>query len=185
MRARIKDDALAQLVLSGLVLGSIYALIAIGYVIIYKATSVVNFAQGDAVMVGAYIALTLYSFLHLPLPIVVLLTIALSAGSGAIIERVVYRQLLNAPVVSIIIATLAVGLILRSLVRIVFGPSLYSFPPLLHPSPIIVGELVTTQQNLLIFGIVIISISLLVVFFQRTRLGKAMRAVYRIGTPLS
>src|SRR5687767_214612 len=99
---------LAQLIVSGLVLGAIYALIALGYVIIYKATSVVNFAQGEAVMVGAYIGLSVYSFMHLPVPLVFAITMGLAALLGVVIERVAYRRLVGAPVISLIIATLAV-----------------------------------------------------------------------------
>lgn len=167
----------AQLILSGLVLGAIYGLIALGYIIIYKATSVVNFAQGEAVMVGAYIGLVLYSFVSLPLPLVFLLTIAGASVLGVVIERVAYRKLVDAPIISIIIATLAVGLILRNVVRIVFGPNVYPFPPLLPSRPFRVVGLVTTPQNLLIVGVSLGCMVLLFLYFRHTKWGKAMRAV--------
>ncbi len=173
---------LAQLILSGLVLGAIYALIALGYVIIYKATSVVNFAQGEAVMVGAYIGLSVYSFMHLPVPLVFAITVTLAALLGATIERVAYRRLVGAPVISLIIATLAVGLILRNIVRLVFGPNVYPFPPLIASRPLRFGGLVTTPQNLFILGVSLACMLLLFVYFRYTKWGKAMRAVSQNGT---
>jgi len=167
----------AQLIVSGLVLGAIYALIALGYVIIYKATSVVNFAQGEAVMVGAYIALSVHGLMHLPVPLVFGITIAVAAVLGVTIERVAYRRLLDAPVISLIIATLAVGLILRNIVRLVFGPNVYPFPPLMGNRPLVVGGVVTTPQNLLILGVAVTCMVLLFLYFRYTRWGKAMRAV--------
>jgi branched-chain amino acid transport system permease protein len=173
---------LAQLIVSGLVLGAIYALIALGYVIIYKATSVVNFAQGEAVMVGAYIALSVYSFMHLPVPLVFAITVAIAALLGVGIERVAYRRLVGAPVISLIIATLAVGLILRNIVRLVFGPNVYPFPPLIANRPLRFGGLVTTPQNLLILGVSVACMLLLFAYFRYTKWGKAMRAVSQNGT---
>ncbi len=173
---------LAQLILSGLVLGAIYALIALGYVIIYKATSVVNFAQGEAVMVGAYIGLSVYSFMHLPVPLVFGITMAVAALLGVIIERVAYRRLVGAPVISLIIATLAVGLILRNVVRLIFGPNVYPFPPLIANRPLRFAGLVTTPQNLLILGVSVTCMVLLFLYFRLTKWGKAMRAVSQNGT---
>jgi len=173
---------LAQLILSGLVLGAIYALIALGYVIIYKATSVVNFAQGEAVMVGAYIGLSVYSFMHLPVPLVFAITMAVAALLGVIIERVAYRRLVGAPVISLIIATLAVGLILRNVVRLIFGPNVYPFPPLIANRPLRFAGLVTTPQNLLILGVSVTCMVLLFLYFRLTKWGKAMRAVSQNGT---
>ncbi len=168
---------LAQLVVSGLVLGAIYALIALGYVMIYKATSVVNFAQGDTLMVSAYVALSLYSFLRAPVPLVFVITIVVTAVLGVVIERVAYRRLINAPVISLIIATLAVGLILRNVVRLVYGPNVYPFPPLLVNRPLRLAGVVTTPQNLLILGVALVCMVLLFAFFRYARWGKAMRAV--------
>jgi branched-chain amino acid transport system permease protein len=173
---------LAQLILSGLVLGAIYALIALGYVIIYKATSVVNFAQGEAVMVGAYIGLSVYSFMHLPVPLVFAITMAVAALLGVIIERVAYRRLVGAPVISLIIATLAVGLILRNVVRLIFGPNVYPFPPLIANRPLRFAGLVTTPQNLLILSVSVTCMVLLFLYFRLTKWGKAMRAVSQNGT---
>lgn len=166
-----------QLIVSGLVLGAIYALIALGYVIIYKATSVVNFAQGEAVMVGAYIAISVHSLTHLPMPFVFAITIALAALLGIVIDRVAYRRLVGAPVISFIIATLAVGLILRNVVRLIFGPNVYPFPALIANRPLRFGWFVTTPQNLLIVGVAITCMLLLFLYFHYTRWGKAMRAV--------
>jgi branched-chain amino acid transport system permease protein len=170
-------DVLPQLVASGLVNGSIYSLMAIGYVIIYKGTSVVNFAQGEAVMVGGYFALVFYTTLHLPAYAVLPLTFLASMLFWVVVERIAYRPLQDAPVFSLVIATFAVGLSLRSLARLVFGPDIYHFPPLFSTAPIQFQGVFLNKQSLWILIVSLLSTVILLLFFRLTRLGKAMRAV--------
>lgn len=170
-------EFLPQLVASGLVNGSIYSLMAIGYVIIYKGTSVVNFAQGEAVMTGGYLALVLYTVLQLPVYLVLPLTFLGSMLFWLLLERVAYRPLQDAPVFSLVIATFAVGLSLRSLVRLVFGPDIYQFPPLFSTAPVEFGGVFLNEQSLWIVVVSLAATLLLLGFFRFTRLGKAMRAV--------
>ena len=168
---------LSQLVVSGIVNGAIYSLMAIGYVLIYKGTNVVNFAQGEAVMVGGYIALVYFSFLKLPMYSVLILTFISAMIFWMVVERVVYRSLQGAPVFTLIIATFAVGLSLRNVVRLIFGPDIYNFPPLLSITPIDIFGVYTTKQNLFILFVGLVSTILLFAFFRYTKIGMALRAI--------
>jgi len=122
---------LSQLILSGIVNEAIYSLMAISYVLIYKGTNVVNFAQGEAVMLGGYISLMHISFLGLSALVTLPLTFITAMLFWIIVERTVYRSLQDAPVFSLIIATFAVGICIRNIVRLIFGRNIYNFPPLL------------------------------------------------------
>jgi branched-chain amino acid transport system permease protein len=167
---------LAQVVLSGLTLGSLYALTALGFAIIFRAAGVVNFAQGEMMMIGAMFALVLYRDYQLGYLPAFLLALVLAWGMGALVERVAYRPLLHAPVFTVILSTVAVGQMLRSGVRIVRGDELALFPPILSAQPFTWLGLSFTLLNI---GIVVLALAFLggfVGFFRWTRLGWAMRA---------
>lgn len=106
-----------QLALSGLSVGSIYALVALSLAIPFKASRVLNFAQGELVTLGAYIALVLTSY-GLPYPVMVPVTLLIAAAFGLLIERLVIRPIVGAPEFTLVIATFALGLIIRALIRI-------------------------------------------------------------------
>jgi branched-chain amino acid transport system permease protein len=167
----------AQVVVSGITPGATYALMALGFVLVYKATGVVNFAHGEAVMVGAYTGLLLYRELHLPYVLAFVLTLVVAFALGLVVERIVYRPLRAAPAVSVILASIALGQIMRSGARIVRGDDLQVFPPVLSTRPMVLGELVVTPLALGVVGLSVLFMSVLAVFFRWFRLGKAMRAV--------
>jgi branched-chain amino acid transport system permease protein len=166
----------AQVTLSGLTLGSIYALTALGFVIIFRATAVVNFAQGEMMMVGAILALALhhdYGLGYLPASLLALVGAWLI---GVLLERVAYRPLIHAPVFTVILSTVAVGQMLRSGVRIVRGQELSLFPPILSAEPFSWMGLRMTLLNLGILAISGLVLALFVALFRWTRVGWAMRA---------
>ena len=101
----------AQLVMNGLVVGSIYALVALGFVVIYKASSVLNFAQGEFLMLGAYVCLAVMSSTPVPFPAAFLLTLAFSVALGLFLERAVLRPMIGEPVISVIMVTLGLSAI--------------------------------------------------------------------------
>ena len=107
-----------QLFVNGLVVGSIYSLVALGFVIIYKATKVVNFAQGEMVMVGAYICFALTVQMGLPFLVSFLMTLVFSVILGLCIERVILRPLIGEPIISVIMVTVGLSTVLKSLVQI-------------------------------------------------------------------
>ncbi len=168
---------IAQIVVSGLTLGSIYALVGLGFVIVYKATRTLNFAHGDLLMLGAMLALFLHVDRALPYwPTFVLVLLAMG-GVGLLVERVVYRPLAQAPQFTVILGTVAVGAMIRSGVRILQEQQLSYFPAFFSTDPIVVGGVSVTPLQL---GIIAICIALAVafsLFFQYLPLGKAMRAV--------
>jgi branched-chain amino acid transport system permease protein len=166
----------SQVIVSGLTLGSIYALTALGYVIIFRSTAVVNFAQGEMMMVGAILALTLHK--DAGLGYVAAFVIALLGASllGVVMERLAYRPLLAAPVFTVILSTIAVGQILRSGVRIFRGQELSLFPPILSTEPFSVAGIRLTPLNVGITAIALLLLGAFMVFFRRTRIGWAMRA---------
>lgn len=166
----------SQVVVSGLTLGSIYALTALGFVIIFRANRVVNFAQGEMMMAGAMLGLVLHKDLGLDLVPAVGLAVFGAAAIGTLIERVAYRPLIHAPIFTVILSTVAVGQMLRSGVRAVRGQEVSLFPPALSTEPMEVLGLRFTPLNV---GIVAASLLLLAgfaAFFRYTRTGWAMRA---------
>jgi branched-chain amino acid transport system permease protein len=167
----------AQVVVSGVTPGAIYALMALGFVLVYKATGVVNFAHGEAVMIGAYTGLVLHTEAHLPYAAVFVITLVIAFLVGLLIERIVYRPLLDAPVVSVILASIALGQIIRSAVRLVRGDDLRVFPAVFSTRPVALGEIAITPLSLGVIGLSVLFMAVLATFFRWFRLGKAMRAV--------
>ena len=116
-----------QLALSGLSVGSIYAIVALSLAIPFKASRVLNFAQGELVTLGAYIALVLSSY-GLPYPLLVPATLVIAAGFGVLIERLFIRPIVGAPEFTLVIATFAIGLIIRALIRIHWQDNVFFLP---------------------------------------------------------
>ncbi len=168
---------LAQVLISGLTPGATYALMALGFVLVYKATGVVNFAHGEAVMVGAYAGLILHTELHLPYLPALLLTLVVAFLLGLLVEFVVYRPLMRAPVVSVILASIALGQVLRSGARILRGDDMRVLPPMLSNRPVALGGVVITPENMGVIALSFLFMAGLAMFFRWSRLGKAMRAV--------
>jgi branched-chain amino acid transport system permease protein len=167
---------LFQAVASGITAGSVYALVAIAFVLIYKGTRVVNFGQGEQVMLGAYLVIVFHTFIRLPFSVAVLAALLTAAGSGILIQVLILRRIAAGSLLTKIIAMLALGLILREGTRALMGANAYPFPFLLSPAPISVAGLLVTPANL---AVVIVSILVMVafyIFFRYVRLGKALRA---------
>jgi branched-chain amino acid transport system permease protein len=165
-----------QLVINGLVVGSIYSLVALGFVIIYKATKVVNFAQGELVLVGAYICFALTVQMQLPFLVSFLITLLFSIVLGLCIERLVLRPLIGEPIISVIMVTVGLSSVLKALVQLFWGTQIRVYPPILPDTPFfIVGLPVAPVYIAALF----ISLMLFVVFslfFKYSSMGIAMRA---------
>lgn len=166
----------SQLALSGLSVGSIYAIVALSLAIPFKASRVLNFAQGELVTLGAYIALVLSSF-GLPYAAMVPATLVVAAAFGVLLERVVIRPIVGAPEFTLVIATFALGLIIRALIRIHWQDNTFFLAAPYAGPALAVGPLRVNPSYLIIVGTTAALVALLIVFFQRTKLGKAMRAV--------
>ena len=123
-------ELLAQVVVSGLTLGSLYALVGLGFVVIYRATGVVNFGHGEMLMLGAMTALVLHVDMGIAYVFAFIIAVGGAGVLGAALERIAYRPLRFAPVVTVILATVAVGQIIRAGVRLVRGSEVSRFPSL-------------------------------------------------------
>ena len=167
---------LSQVVVSGLTLGSLYALVGLGFVVIFRATKVVNFAQGEMMMLGAVLALYFYSDLNLPYSVAFVAAIVLCACFGAALERIAYRPLIDAPVVTLILATVAVGQMMRAAVRILRGSEVSRFPSILPAEPFSIVGITLTPLSLSIIAFAVLLVCAFMLFFRKTRIGKGMEA---------
>ncbi|RME45004.1 MAG: branched-chain amino acid ABC transporter permease [Chloroflexi bacterium] len=170
-------DQFLQLTMSGLTNGAIYALVAVGFVLIYKASDVINFAQGEFLLVGAYVAAFLIGDLGLAWPIGAVLTVVIAAAMGVVIERLVLRPLIGEPIISVIMVTIGLSSLLRSIVLGIWGTNPKVFPAFFPKTEVdIFGAVVTTEK----LGAIAVAAAFLLIFtlfFRYTREGIAMRAV--------
>jgi branched-chain amino acid transport system permease protein len=168
-------EELLQLVASGVVTGSIYALIAIGFVVVYKATGVINFATGELMMIGAFLA---WTTMTAGLPFVAALAVA-AAGTalvGAFVQRFVLRPLMGRPAISIIMVTIGLSAIFKGLAQIVWSGEYRSFPPIFPRRPILMGPVLLPSRQVYPALIAVAAIVLIALVFRFTRTGTAMRA---------
>lgn len=166
-----------QLLVAGLTVGSIYALVALGLVMTYKASDVLNFAQGEILTAGAYIALLLSVTMKFPYYQSFFLTIILVAGLGILLERVAFRPLIKAPAFTIIIATLAVGQMIKNLIRLIWQSDVHRLPP---PFKMAIWKWQDIRVNAQAVWVIICALlitGILAIFFRSSWLGKAMRSV--------
>ena len=175
-------EILTSQVVSGLATGCVYALIALGFVLIFKATDVVNFAQGEFVMASGFISYTLLIKLGLPYWLVFLVTILLSGFMGVILERVVVRPIMDAPIFSIVIATIGASTVMRSSAGIVYGYDVLPLPTIFSKDPLRFGVLNFTAMDLGVIGFSLVIMLALYLFFKLTKTGMAMRATAQSQT---
>jgi len=166
-----------QQLLNALQLGSIYALIALGYTMVYGVLRLINFAHGDVFMIGSYLALFLAVYFHFPLWIILPLAFLAIGLLGAVIERLAYRPLRAAPRVSAVITALGVGLFLETITLATVGPEPRKFPSLIALDMYKIGTLTTTNVQLIIVAVSIVLMAGLDRFIMKTRTGMAMRAL--------
>jgi branched-chain amino acid transport system permease protein len=176
-------DILIQQIINGLVLGSIYALVALGYTMVYGIMGLINFAHGEVVMIGAMVALMTIKLLFnsgMPVPLViaiaVLAAIIVCMVVGYTIERVAYRPLRRAPKLAPLITAIGISIILQNLAMLIWGRSYHSFPPVFPATQYeILGATITTLQIAIVI-IAALMMAGLIILIDRTRLGRAMRA---------
>jgi branched-chain amino acid transport system permease protein len=175
-------EILTSQVVSGLATGCVYALIALGFVLIFKATDVVNFAQGEFVMVSGFISYTLLIRFGMPYWLVLILTIVLSGFMGVLLERVVVRPIMNAPIFSIVIATIGASTVLRSAAGIIYGYDVLPLPTIFSKDPVRLGVLNFTAMDVGVIGSSLVIMLILYLFFKLTKTGTAMRATAQSQT---
>ncbi len=165
-----------QLILTGVMVGSIYSLIALGFVLIYKSSGIINVAQGQMLMVGAYVAWSLMVGLHLLVPVALLLTIVIAMLLGALIERLALRPLIGQPILAIVMMTIALAAFLDGMTLLIWGANWQTFPDFIPRTPILIGELSLSPQHIFSFVLAMGLLAIFSVFFRFTRIGLAMRA---------
>jgi branched-chain amino acid transport system permease protein len=167
---------LGQVLFSGLALGSIYGLVALGFVVIFKATDVFNFAQGMFVVAGAYLAVTAISLLGLPFPIAILFILAGAALLGAGIQAILIRPLSGRPILSIIMLTIALSIVMRALIEIFYGPAARTMTTPLPSGGFLFAGLRISQLHLTAALTSWACMILFGLFFRYTAIGLLMRA---------
>ena len=166
-----------DLFVNGLMIGSMYALVALGFVLIYKATSVVNFAQGELVMFGGYIAAALVSLYHLPLAVALPVLLGTMVALGFVLERGVLRPMVGQAVISVVMVTIGLAQVFQGTAAMLWGAQTKNIPLPIRLEPYVIWEIYISPINLLA---ALISGAFLVAFawfFRRSRMGIAMRAV--------
>ena len=176
-------DILLQQILNGLVLGSVYALVALGYTMVYGILQLINFAHGEVLMVGAMVGLTVINALAgsgipgpLLLVIAVLVAMPVCVVLAVLMERLAYRPLRNAPRLSPLITAIGLSITLQTVAMIIWKPNPIVFPDLLPTDPIPIFGAVMAPKQLLILIVSAIMMSGLLMLVNRTKLGRAMRA---------
>jgi branched-chain amino acid transport system permease protein len=166
-----------QFLVSGLTTGSTYALIAIGFSIIHNATGIVNFAQGEFVMLGGMFMITFYSFLKIPILLSFFLTVVAVVAVGMLLERGPLRHAKSKEVLILVMITVAASIVIKALSMIFWGKNPMTLPPFSGETPYILLGAAVMPQSIWIFGITVFVVAGLNYFFKRTLTGKAMRAV--------
>jgi branched-chain amino acid transport system permease protein len=167
--------SLLQTVIGGLSIGAVYALVAMGFSIVYRTMGLVNFAHADVVMVGAYVTVTFFLTARLPFGVSLLLAVLLTGALGLVIERIL-RPLESKDLNLMLIGTIGFGIVLESLAILVWGSFGTAVPTPIPNVPIHAGGLIVTTYQLMIFGMSAAVMVLLYLFLDRTKLGTAMQA---------
>ncbi len=178
-------DILLQQIINGLVLGSMYALVALGYTMVYGIINLINFAHGEVLMVGALTSWALIGVMQNGMPgapgwLILLLALVISCVVAAVlnfvIEKVAYRPLRNSPKLAPLITAIGVSILLQTLAMIIFKPNYKPYPTLLPAVPLEVGGAVITVTQVVILAVTALSLAVLMYLVNHTRLGRAMRA---------
>ena len=163
--------------INGLRTGSIYALIAIGYTMVYGIAKMINFAHGDIIMVGAYALYFSISVLGLPVPVALLLTVIVCSVLGVLIEKIAYKPLRKAQPLAVLITAIGMSFFLQSSSLLIFGSTPIPFQSVIPNENIKVGPVTISSITLVTLIVTAVAMILLTLFINKTKLGSAMRAV--------
>ena len=168
----------SYLLLAGITTGALYALVALGIVVVNKATGVINFAQGELFMFSGFIAWMLHVQFGTAYPLALVAAVAAGFALGWLTDRVAFRPLIKADVIALVLATVGISFVLKGLARIIWGgkADYLSFPPITSPEPVMIGELMVIPQQLAVLAGAIAVMLIFAAFFRLTRAGKMMQA---------
>ena len=167
---------LLQLVITGIAVGAVYSLMALGFVLIYKASTVVNFGPGELVLFGAYVAWATILNMKLPLAVALPLTLVVAILLGLVIERGVLRPLIGEPIISVIMVTFGFASVVRGVLNMTWGSDTRPFPALFASEPFRLGPIPISPVHLWSFVAVMLLLAGFSLFFKFSLLGTAMRA---------
>ena len=178
-------EVLLQQIINGLVLGSMYALIALGYTMVYGIIQLINFAHGEVLMVGALTAWSVIGMMQAAMPgapgwviliLAMLIACVVAAALNFVIEKVAYRPLRNSPRLAPLITAIGMSILLQTLAMIIWKPNYKPYPTLLGSTPYEIGGAFITPTQILILGVTAVSLASLMYLVNHTNLGRAMRA---------
>ncbi len=178
-------ETFIQQIINGLVLGSMYALVALGYTMVYGVLNLINFAHGDVLMVGAMAGLSILKLLQVVAPdlpgmvqliIAILGAIPVCIAVNVLIERVAYRKLRNAPRLAPLITAIGVSTLVQTFAMIIWGRSPVPFPSIMPSTPVEIGGAVISQTQILLLVLATLAMLALVLLVEKTKMGRAMRA---------
>ncbi len=178
-------ETLIQQIINGLVLGSMYALVALGYTMVYGIIGLINFAHGEVLMVGALTSWSIIGMMQSAMPgtpgwlillIAVVIACIVAAALNFSIEKLAYRPLRNSPRLAPLITAIGMSLLLQTLAMIIWKPNYKPYPNLLPGTPFEIGGAVISVTQILILGVTVMSLAVLTWLVNYTRLGRAMRA---------
>ncbi|HWT72190.1 MAG TPA: branched-chain amino acid ABC transporter permease [Oxalicibacterium sp.] len=178
-------DIFIQQMINGLVLGSMYALVALGYTMVYGVLNLINFAHGDVLMIGAMVGLAIVKLLHQhapQLPGILMMIIAILGAIpvcvivNVVIERVAYRPLRNAPRLAPLITAIGVSILLQTIAMMIWGRSPIPFPQTMPSNPLTIGGALISHTQVLLLALAAAAMVALALLVEKTRLGRAMRA---------
>ena len=166
------------LLISGLVIGSIYGLIALGYSMIYKSSGLLSFVQGDILTIGAFLGLTFYSYMGLPFVVSLLLTVAIAVAFGFALEKGVIRPLLNKNVMTvyIVLATIAISYIMQNGAMVAWGSITLNFPQIFSVGTVKLGNIRVQPEAIMCIVLGLLCMLMLHFYMTKTKLGTSMRA---------
>jgi branched-chain amino acid transport system permease protein len=170
---------LAQLVVSGVAQGVLYALVALSMTMLYRATTVVNFGHGDLVMGGAFAVYVFVVYARLPYLAGAVIALAVLFGVGVAIHQGLMRRIMTGPHLAIAMMALAVGYALRGGARMRWGREVLSFPRIFPDRAWVLGDVVVTSDNVIVSGTVLGLMAVLLVLFNVTRIGRLLQAVFQ------
>jgi branched-chain amino acid transport system permease protein len=190
-RGRSHLDIILQLALNGLAVGCIYGLVALGFVLIYKATELVNFAQGDLMMLGAFTCYMFVVWYGIGYWLAFALAIAIVAAFGAVLDSTVLRRVIGQPQFAVIMLTIGLGAMFRSFASITWGSEIYTLPTPFSARATMIGGVSVSHEYVSIIAGTILLCAVLYAFFTYTRVGVAMQAAsqnqlaaYYMGIPV-
>ncbi len=178
-------EVLLQQIINGLVLGSMYALVALGYTMVYGIINLINFAHGEVLMVGALTSWTAIGIMKDGMPgapgwVILILATLIACVVAAVlnftIEKIAYRPLRNSPKLAPLITAIGMSILLQTLAMIIWKPNYKAYPTLLPSTPVNIGGAVITPTQIMILGVTAVSLAVLMWLVNSTRLGRAMRA---------